>query len=209
MRLADGMRRLLNPCIVVCLALSPLAVGSGVEVGKRRPIGPSAQESHPDVPGDVTKIYYAAAENELAPLPFEKGITSVNAYAVAEADKASEVRLDGPKAATLLNDPNPSFYVFVAEGMDPPPHLLIRLTSKKASRRFTITRTKGRKGYSPLSEENIRLDYRILERLSVQAGKGRILFINYMEIRPRQPLAPGEYAIAGNSLADIATFSVK
>lgn len=209
MRLADGMKRLINPCLVVCLALPPLAAGSAAEVRERRPAGSPAQESHPDVPGDATKIYYAAAETKLAPLPFEKGITPVNADAVAEADKTSEVRLDGPKAATLLDDPSPAFYVFVAEGMDPPPHLLIRLTSKKASRRFTITRTRGRKGYSPPSEENVRLDYRILERLRVQAGKGRILFINYMEIRPRQPLAPGEYAVVGNSLADIATFSVK
>jgi hypothetical protein len=30
-----------------------------------------------------------------------------------------------------------------------------------------------------------------------------------MELRPLQPLPPGEYAIIGDSLADIATFRVK
>jgi hypothetical protein len=30
-----------------------------------------------------------------------------------------------------------------------------------------------------------------------------------MELRPRQPLPPGEYAIIGDSLADIAAFRVK
>ena len=209
MRLPGNKKRLLNFCVVFCLAVSPLTVGSGVEVEKRWPASLYPQQSYPDVPGDLTKIYYVAAENKLAPLPYEKGITAVNAYEAAQADKTSEVKLDGSKAATLLTNSNPTFYVFVADGMDPPPHLLIRLTSKKASRRFTVTRTRGRKGYAPLSEENVRLDYRILERLRVEAGKGRILFINYMEIHPRQPLAPGEYAIVGNSLVDIATFSVK
>ncbi len=191
----------LNICLVVYLALSPHTVGSAVRL--------HTQQSYPDVPGDITKIYYAAAENNLAPLPYERGIISVNAYAVARADKTSEVKLDGPQSATLLHSSTPSFYVFVADEMDPPPHLLIRLTSKKASRRFTVTLTKGRKGYAPLSEENIRLDYRILDRLPIEAGKGRILFINYMEIHPRQPLAPGDYAIIGDSLTDIATFRIE
>jgi len=63
--------------------------------------------------------------------------------------------------------------------------------------------------YSPLADESIRLEYRILERLRVQLGKGRYLFINYLEIHPRHQLAPGEYAIIGDSLLDIATFRIQ
>jgi len=36
-----------------------------------------------------------------------------------------------------------------------------------------------------------------------------MIFVNYMELRPAQTLPPGEYAIIGDSLADIATFRVK
>jgi hypothetical protein len=68
---------------------------------------------------------------------------------------------------------------------------------------------KGRKGYAPFDEDNIRLGRRILKRLRVEAGANRFLFINYMQLRPLQPLTPGEYAIIGDSLADIATFRIE
>lgn len=171
--------------------------------------GKAEQQSYPEVPGDLTRVYYLEAGNKLAPLPFEKGITPVNVFAVARDDKTVAVEVSGSKAVTIVKNSNPVFYVFVADRMDPPPHLLVRLASRKSSRRFIITTIKGRKGYAPLNEENIRLDYRILERLRVQAGKGRILFVNYMEIHPRQALMPGEYAIIGDSLEDVATFRVE
>lgn len=171
--------------------------------------GMRPQQSYPEVPTDLTRVYYLEAERKLAPLPFEKGITPVNVFAVARDDKTVEVEVSGARAATSLKNSAPVFYVFVADRMDPPPHLLVRLMSRKSSRRFIITTIKGRKGYAPLNEENVRLDYRILERLRVQAGKGRILFVNYMEIRPRQALTPGEYAIIGDSLEDVATFRVE
>jgi hypothetical protein len=36
-----------------------------------------------------------------------------------------------------------------------------------------------------------------------------VIFVNYMELRPQEPLPPGEYAIIGDSLADVATFRVQ
>ena len=44
------------------------------------------------------------------------------------------------------------------------------------------------------------------KRLSLPAGPGRVIFVNYMEL---QPLPPGEYAIIGDSLADIGTFHIR
>ena len=162
-----------------------------------------------DFPNDVTRIYYKNAQDKFVPLPFEPGITSVNPFVVAPKDKLSYAKLEGSKAATVLSAGNPSFYVFVADRWDPPPHQLVQLTSNKSTRRFTIISTKGRKGYSPLDNESIRLQYRLLERLPVEISKGRSLFLNYMEIHPRRQLAPGEYAIIGDSLLDIATFRIQ
>lgn len=209
MKLTNDKKILINLFLLFYLTVSPLKVNSETAGKALWSKDIYAQQSFPAVPEDATRIYYLDAENKLAPLPFEKGITSLNVHVVARDNRTSEVELSGPKATTTIKGPTPSFYVFVADRMDPPPHLLVRLKSKKNSRRFTITVIKGRKGYAPLNEENIRLDYRILERLLVEAGKGRILFINYMEIHPRHRLEPGEYAIIGDSLADIATFSIK
>jgi len=85
---------------------------------------------------------------------------------------------------------------------------LLQLENKNRRRQFTVISEKGRAGFAPLASENIRLDYRILERLEVPSSRGVILFINYLELRPRHRLQPGDYAIIGNSLKDIATFRV-
>jgi hypothetical protein len=208
-RLINDKKRIINALLVFYLALSPLTVNSVVKDETARPANLRAQQSYPPVPGDLTRIYYLDAGNNLVPIPFEPGITSLNVHAVAKDNITSDVELSGTGAATVLKQATPSFYVFVADRMDPPPHLLIRLTNRKKSRRFTITMTKGREGYAPLNEVNVKLDYRVLERLSVDAGEGRIIFVNYMEIHPRQRLEPGEYAIIGDSLADIATFRIE
>src|SRR6185436_12990326 len=137
------------------------------------------------------------------------GVTTVNVFQPAVADKVTRVRVAGPNAATVLRNTDLRFFVFVADRMDPPPHQLVRLTAGKSERSLKISVVRGRKGYAPFDEDNIRLQRRILKRLSVLAGPGRILFVNYMELRPLQPLSPGEYAIIGDSLADMATFRVK
>jgi hypothetical protein len=109
----------------------------------------------------------------------------------------------------VVSSNDPRFYVFVADKWDPPPHQLVRLTSRKSARQLTISVLKGRKGYAPFASDNVRLEYRLLERLRVESGRNRYLFVNYMQIRPVQPLTPGEYAIIGDSLADMATFRIQ
>ena len=167
------------------------------------------QDSFPDPPNDFTKIYYATSDNKLLELPFEPGVISLNVFAPALEDKVTRVRVSGSKAETVLANENLSFFVFVADRMDPPPHQLVRLTGSKSERSLKISLIKGRKGYAPFAEDNIRLERRILKRLRVEAGANRFLFINYMQLRPLERLRPGEYAIIGDSLADIATFRIK
>jgi len=43
----------------------------------------------------------------------------------------------------------------------------------------------------------------------VETSKGRYIFVNYMQIRPLTTLPPGEYAIIGDSLSDMATFRIQ
>jgi hypothetical protein len=204
-----GLRSLVVASTLACALLLLMPSGrSSVYVTASVGVA-GAQESPIAVPNDATRVYYADAQNKIVPLPFEEGITSLNPGVVAESDKESLVELKGARAATVLASRQPRFYVFVADRMDPPPHQLVRLMSRKGGRRFTASVIKGRKGYLPLDTENVRLDYRIIERLQVEVSKNRILFINYMEIRPRTPLSTGEYAIIGNSLADIATFRIE
>jgi len=168
-----------------------------------------AKQSYPDPPGDATRIYYLSADNTLKPLPFEPGITPFNLFLPAEKDLVTRVNLESSKAATVVSNDNLRFYVFVADRMDPPPHQLVRLTTKKSSRQLNISLVKGRKGYAPFERDNVRLEHRLLERLRLESGKNRYLFVNYMELRPLTPLAPGEYAIIGDSLADMATFRIQ
>lgn len=167
------------------------------------------QDLFPDPPNDFTKIYYKVGDKKLLALPFETGITSLNVFAPAVEDKVTRVRVNGSTAKTVLTNENLSFFVFVADRMDPPPHQLVQLTGSKSERSLKISQIKGRKGYAPFEEDNVRLERRILKRLRVEAGANRFLFINYMELRPLEPLRPGEYAIIGDSLADIATFRIK
>ena len=93
--------------------------------------------------------------------------------------------------------------------MDPPPHQLVRLATKKSEREVSISVIKGRPRYAPFARDNVKLERRILERLRVESSRNRYVFVNYMELRPLNPLEPGEYAIIGDSLRDMATFRIK
>ncbi len=168
-----------------------------------------AQNSFPEPPHDLTKIYYLSDKNELAALPFETGAATANVFQPAVEDKVTRMRVAGGTAQTELTNEQLRFFVFVADRMDPPPHQLVRLSAGKTERSLKISLLKGRKGYAPFEEDNIRLQRRLLKRMSVPAGPTRSIFVNYMELRPLQPLRPGEYAIVGDSLADVATFRVK
>ena len=167
-----------------------------------------AQELRP-IPDDATRVYYENAPGKFTAIPFESNTTKLDPFAVAKRDKVTYAEVKGPTAATVLTDQLPRFYVFVADKMDPPPHQLVRLAAKKDARRFTVVSSKGRKGYSPMDAETIKLEYRLLERVPVLRGPGLIIFLNYMELRPRQELTPGEYAIIGDSLRDIAAFRIQ
>jgi len=169
----------------------------------------TAQNSFPEPPSDLTKIYYLSGKDELVALPFEAGAAAVNVFQPAIEDKVMRVRIPGAKAQTVLTSDGLRFFVFVADRMDPAPHQLVRLAAGKSDRSLKISVLKGRKGYAPFDEDNIHLQKRVLKRLSVPAGPGRMIFVNYMELRPVQPLTPGEYAIIGDSLADVATFQIK
>lgn len=168
----------------------------------------TAQQTFPDAPADLTKIYFLSGANALSALPFESGAIPVNVFQPAVEDKVVRVRITGSTATTVLTNNDVRFFVFVADRMDPPPHQLVRLTANKSERSLKISVIRGRKGYAPFEEDNIRLQRRILKRLSVSAGSGRMIFVNYMELRPLQHLMAGEYAIIGDSLADIATFRI-
>jgi hypothetical protein len=167
-----------------------------------------AQNRFPEPPNDLTRIYYLN-NNQLVTLPFEEGVTPLNVFVPATADKVTQVRVKGPGAETVLTNDGLRFYVFVADRMEPPPHQLVRLTPTKSNRQLKISVVKGRDGYAPFDSDTIGLEHRLLERLRVSAGPNRILFVNYMELRPKIVLTPGEYAIIGDSLADMATFRIK
>jgi hypothetical protein len=168
----------------------------------------AAQELRP-IPDDATRVYYENAPGKFTAIPFESNTTKLDPFAVAKKDKVTYAEVKGATASTVIADALPRFYVFVADKMDPPPHQLVRLTAKKDARRFTVVSIKGRKGYSPMDAETIKLEYRLLERVPVRRGPGLITFLNYMELRPRQELTPGEYAIIGDSLLDIAAFRIQ
>lgn len=169
---------------------------------------PQNQQSFPEPPNDLTRIYYLS-DNKLVPLPFEEGLAPVNVFVPAVKDKVTQVRVKGTSAETVLTNSDLRFYAFVADRMEPPPHQLVRLTTTKSNRQLKISVVKGREGYAPFDSDTIGLEHRLLERLRVSAGPNRILFVNYMELRPKSVLTPGEYAIIGDSLADMATFRVK
>jgi len=167
-----------------------------------------AQEKFPDPPSDLTRIYYLDSANGLLVLPFEPAVTSLNVFAPADRDKIERIRIKGPRATTVLRGGDLRFFVFVADRMDPPPHQLVRLSAHNSTRTLAVSVLRGRRGYAPFDNDNIRIERKVIQRLRVQAGPSRFLFVNYMQLRPLQPLSPGEYAIIGDSLADIATFRI-
>src|SRR5260370_33265630 len=190
-------------------SLNIVSLASMALLGPRTAGGANpSQGSFPEPPSDLTRVYYVSAAKKLLPLAFESGVTSLNVFLPAKKDAVVRVVLKGPTAGLVLANNNPNFYVFVADKMDPAPHQLVRLTSKTSARELAISVIKGRKGYAPFESDSVRLEHRILERLRVETSKGRYLFVNYMQIRPLTILLPGEYAIIGDSLSDMATFRI-
>ncbi len=133
----------------------------------------------------------------LTPLPFETGSTPIKTDAAAKSDKVSYVELKGASAVTVLKTDAPHLYVFVPDRADAHPPFLVRLSTKRGARRVTAITQRGLRGFAIASEEIVKPHYRVLGR-----DDGMV----YMEIRPREPLVPGEYAIVGSDLQRIASF---
>lgn len=158
-----------------------------------------AQETFPAPPADRAPVYVLDESNALTTLPFEAGTTPISVEKVATSDKKSYVELKGEAAATMLKAVEPRFYLFVPDVPDVHPPFIVQLTQKRGARRVTTMAQKGFRGFAIDSAEIIKPHYRVLGR------EGGML---YMEIRPRDMLLPGEYAIIGTDLQRIATFRI-
>ena len=158
-----------------------------------------AQETFPAPPADRALVYVVDESNALMALPFETGTTPISIEKVASSDKRSYVELKGEASATILKTEEPRFYLFVPDVPNIHPPFIVNLTPKRGARRVTAMAQKGFKGFAIDSAEIIKPHYRVLGR------EGGML---YMEIRPRDGLMPGEYAIIGTDLQRIATFRI-
>ena len=178
-------------CLVVVVGLSNVQAHKfSASVG---------QETFPSPPSDQTLIYLAGEKNALTPLPFETGVTPLRIEMVATSDKRSYVEIKGERAMTVITNDEPRFYLFLPDKPDAKPPFVVRLTEKGHARRVTAMAQKGYKGYAIAAEDIIKPHYRIL---SHEGG------MQFMEIRMREPLVQGEYAIIGTDLQHIATFRV-
>jgi hypothetical protein len=176
------------------LVIAVMVAGTGVIIGKAR-----GQESIPAMPSNHDLTYVVDDKGLLASIPFETAKTPLNATAVARNNRNSFVELPGERSTVSLKTVDPRFYLFVSEGQNVHPPFLVQLSVKKGARRVTAVAEKGRPGYAIASEEIIKPHYRVLAN-----AQGRL----FMEIRPRDPLVPGEYAIMGSDLSRVATFSI-
>jgi hypothetical protein len=159
----------------------------------------TAQESFPAPPADRTLIYIADERGALTPFVFEAGSTPLSIEKVAKGDKRSYVELKGAKSATVVTDIEPRFYLFLPDDGHAKPPFIVRLTEKRGARRVSAMAQKGYTGFAIDSEEIVKPHYRVL---------GRENGFLFMEIRAREPLVNGEYAIIGTDLQRIATFRV-
>jgi hypothetical protein len=158
-----------------------------------------AQESLPSPPADRTLIYVADEKGSLSPIAYESGTTPLSLEIVAKSDKRSYVELKGERSLTVITNTAPRFYLFLPDKSDAKPPFIVRLAEKRGARRVVAMAQKGYRGFAIDSEEIIKPHFRVLGR-----ADGKI----FMEIRTREPLMLGEYAIIGTDLKQIATFRV-
>jgi hypothetical protein len=159
----------------------------------------SLQNAYPQPPADRALIYLADGANALSALPFEVASTPLRVGEVARSDKRSYLELQGEHAATVINNASPRFYLFVKDVQGVRPPFIVRLTEKKKGRRVGAMTQKGMSGFAVPSEEIIR------PRLLVLKREDGMLF---MQVSPRDPLLPGEYAFVGADTSRIATFRI-
>ena len=158
-----------------------------------------AQEFLPSPPSDRGLIYTLDDQNKLVPLPFEQGQTPLRPEMTAKSTRVSYIELQGEHAATVFNTATPRVFLFTYQRPGAHPPFLVWLTPHKRARRVTAIVQRGLSGFAISSEEIIKPTVRGLVK------DGDLVF---MEVRPRNSLMPGEYAIIGDDLARIATFRV-
>ncbi len=157
------------------------------------------QETFPAPPADRTLIYVADEKGALTQLPFEQATTPLRTDVEARSDRRSYVELKGAQAATAIRNNAPRFYLFVPDVSSPRPPYLVRLAEKRGARRVTALAQKNLRGFAIATEEIVFPRYRVLGRV------GGMLF---MEIRARDLLTDGEYALVGSDLTRTATFRI-
>jgi len=186
----------------ISLALSALCLvmtAGASSIAAHKNFAIAVQETFPAPPANQTLVYLADEKGALTPLPFEMGMTPLRVETVATSDKRSYVEIKGERAATVITNDLPRIYLFLPDKPDAKPPFLVRLTEKGKARRVTAMAQKGLKGYAIAAEDIIKPHYRVLSR---KDGA------QFMEIRMREPLLEGEYAIIGTDLQHIATFRV-
>jgi len=177
------------------LTMTIVSAGSGEPINNFA----SRQETFPAPPADRALIYIADERGALTPLPFEQAATPLRADVEARSDRRSYVELKSAQAATVIRNNAPRFYLFVPDVSSPRPPYLVRLTEKRGARRVTALAQKGLRGFAIATEEIVFPRYRVLGRA------GGMLF---MEIRARDLLTDGEYALIGSDLTRTATFRI-
>lgn len=190
-----GLFRIDTRAFLIAITLLLFGLGSTVLFSPQT----QAQNSFPAPPTDRTRIYFINSTNSLEPLPFEAGTTPLKTDRVAGNDKTSYIEVKGSSALSAISNASPRFYLFVVDGANVHPPFIVHLTQKKGARRVTAMAQKGLMGFAIYSEEIVKPHYRVLSR-----ADGAL----YMEISPRESLAPGEYAIIGSDLERIATFRI-
>jgi hypothetical protein len=157
------------------------------------------QEAFPAPPSDQTRVYMADDKGAIAPLPLEEATTQLNMDSIARSDKVSYVELKGEHAAAMAPGEIPRFFLFVEDKLGIHAPFLVRLTPHGKARRFGAAAQRGMRGFAVMSEDIVKPNYRVLSHI------GGMIF---MEVRAREPLAPGEYAFVGLDLRRVATFRV-
>jgi hypothetical protein len=180
---------------MACIA----AMGGLSAMSASNSYAPLVQENIPQPPADQSLIYIAGEKNALTPLPFETGTTPLHVEMMAKSDKRSYVELRGERAATIITNDVPRFYLLVPDEANVKLPFIVRLTEQHGARRVTAMAQKGYKGFAIDSEEIIKPNYRVLARVGA---------MQFMEVSPREPLMLGEYAIIGTDLQRIATFRI-
>ncbi len=154
-----------------------------------------AQEFLPAPPSERKLVYILDEQNQLVPLPNELGLTPLHTDQVSKSDRVSYIEL---KAILTTSTPRWFLFTYQRPGVHPP--FLVWLTPRRSARRVTAIAQRGMAGFAISSEEIIKPSVRVLASM----GGGEV----FMELRPRNSLIPGEYAIIGDDLTRIATFRV-